>query len=199
MELIRINGTKLKVMLDPADMEKFALDSSDIDYEDATTRRAFRAIFEEVRERIGFETAGEQVLVQVFPSRDGGCEMFVTRLPSDLPAAPHNRLADRRITMMSMRRTAYRFRSYGQLSAVCRALARAGYDRTSEIRTDESGGWYLILQERICSGRIQRLGEFGFLSEYAEPQYGAAVIARIEEHSRLVCDGDAVGQLDRLA
>lgn len=118
MELIRINSTRLKVMLDPADMEKFALDSSAIDYEDATTRRAFRAIFEEVRERIGFETAGEQVLVQVFPSRDGGCEMFVTRLPSDLPATPHSRLADRRITMMSMRRTAYRFRSFADRKSV---------------------------------------------------------------------------------
>lgn len=199
MELIRISGAKMKVMLDPTDMEKFALDSSDIDYEDAATRHAFRAIFEEVRERTGFETAGEQVLVQVFPSRDGGCEMFVTRLPSDLPPVLHGRPENRRVTMMSMRRTAYRLRTFGQLGAVCRALERAGYDRASEIRVDEAGGWYLILQERVCSGKIRHPGEFGFLSEYAEPKYGAAVIARIEEHSRLICEGDAVGVLCRLA
>lgn len=194
MELIRISGAKLKVMLDLADMEKFSLDSSDIDYEDAATRRAFREILEEVRVRIGFETAGEKILVQVFPSRDGGCEMFVTRLPDELPAPLQRRIPARSITMMSMRKTAYCFRSFPHLLSVCRALVRCGYDGPSALRADD-GGWYLFLQERVCSGTPARMGEFCFLSEYAEPIWGAAMLACIEEHSRPVIEEDAVTRL----
>ena len=77
MELIRINGTKLKVMLDPADMEKFALDSSDIDYEDATTRRAFRAIFEEVRDVSDLRRRENRCSYRFFPPVTAGVKCLL--------------------------------------------------------------------------------------------------------------------------
>lgn len=94
MELIVINQSKLKIMLTPPDMQRYELSAEQMDCADEQTRRAFRHIFDDARDRIGFDTAGEKLLVQLYTSREGGCEIFVTKLgctdgafPAD-PAAP---------------------------------------------------------------------------------------------------------------
>ena len=79
MDLIRIDDNKLKIMLTPVDMQSYALDDT-MDYTKDETRQAFRSIMSEVRSRTGFDAEGNRVYVQLYPSRSGGCEMFVTKL-----------------------------------------------------------------------------------------------------------------------
>lgn len=91
MELIVINQSKLKIMLTPPDMQRYELCAEQMDCADEQTRRAFRHIFDDARDRIGFETAGEKLLVQLYTSREGGCEIFVTKLGEGdgvLPSTP---------------------------------------------------------------------------------------------------------------
>ena len=80
MELLRVTRSKLKISLDKEDMARFSLYGEKMDYEDEQTRRAFRKILSEVREQTGFDTEKERVMIRVFPSKDGGCEMFVTKI-----------------------------------------------------------------------------------------------------------------------
>jgi negative regulator of genetic competence, sporulation and motility len=82
MELIQISESKLKIMLAPEDLLRYELDpvSADWDYACTETRRALRTIFNEVREQTGFNAGDGRILLQFYPSRAGGCELFVTRL-----------------------------------------------------------------------------------------------------------------------
>lgn len=80
MELIIINQSKLKIMLSPPDMQRYELTSEHLDCTDEQTRRAFRRIFEDARTQSGFDTTGERLLVQLYTSKYGGCEIFVTKL-----------------------------------------------------------------------------------------------------------------------
>ncbi len=80
MELIIIDESRLKIMLTPADMRHYALPSEHMSAVGSATRRAFRHIFDDARERVGFDTAGERLFVQLYTSRGGGCEIFVTKL-----------------------------------------------------------------------------------------------------------------------
>ena len=80
MELIVIDETKLKIMLTPPDMRHYDLHAERMTTANAATRNAFRHIFDDARERIGFDTSGERLLVQLYTSRGGGCEIFVTKL-----------------------------------------------------------------------------------------------------------------------
>ena len=75
-----ISGEKLKVMLSSADMEYYAISCDMLDSGNAQSRCAFRKILEDARGQCGFDAAGAKVFVQVFPSKEGGCEMFVTKL-----------------------------------------------------------------------------------------------------------------------
>lgn len=80
MELIVIDENKLKIMLSAPDMQHYELRAERMDCADEETRRAFRHIFHDARDRIGFDTEGERLFVQLYTSRGGGCEIFVTKL-----------------------------------------------------------------------------------------------------------------------
>ena len=83
MELILIDQTKLKIMLTAPDMQHYALDTSrleGISCTDTHTREVFRHIFHDAEEKTGFHTEGEKILVQMYTSKCGGCEIFVTKL-----------------------------------------------------------------------------------------------------------------------
>jgi negative regulator of genetic competence, sporulation and motility len=80
MDLIKINDNKLKIMLTPVDMQSYDLRANELDCTNIETRQAFRSIMDEARSRTGFDAKGNQIYVQVYPSREGGCEMFVTKI-----------------------------------------------------------------------------------------------------------------------
>lgn len=80
MELIVISDNKLKIMLSAPEMERYELENERMDCTDAHTREAFRHIFSDARDRIGFETEGARLFIQLYTSKEGGCEIFVTKL-----------------------------------------------------------------------------------------------------------------------
>ncbi len=88
MELIVISESKLKIMLTAPDMARYRLESARMDCADARTRAAFRHIFDDARAEIGFDTEGERLFVQLYASREGGCEIFVTKLGRREEALP---------------------------------------------------------------------------------------------------------------
>lgn len=90
MEWIVINESKLKIMLSAPDMRHYELSTERMDAADEDTRRAFRHIFDDARAEIGFDTTGERLFVQLYTSKEGGCEIFVTKLgePSAVPYTP---------------------------------------------------------------------------------------------------------------
>ena len=65
------------------DMRQFEL-STDNFYDDSEKmHRSFRRLFDEVKRQSGFEADDHRISVQYFPSREGGCEMFISNLSGD--------------------------------------------------------------------------------------------------------------------
>lgn len=80
MEFILINENKIKVMLSEEDLDEFEIDAEEMDYSNTETKRMFWDILSRAKHSTGFDTDGQRVLVQLYPSRKGGCEMFVTKI-----------------------------------------------------------------------------------------------------------------------
>ena len=78
MELILISNTKLKIMLNEDDMKQYKI-GSEADCAESGTRKAIRSILERAKEQVGFNTDGEEIFVQLYTSKKGGCELFVTK------------------------------------------------------------------------------------------------------------------------
>ena len=80
MEYLIISESKLKVTLDLDELEQRSLEASALDYSDPDAKKLFGDILYAAKEELGFDTSGYRVLLQLYPSRDGGCELFITKL-----------------------------------------------------------------------------------------------------------------------
>lgn len=84
MELILISNTKLKIMLNEEDMLQYNI-GGETDCSEPATRRAIRSLLECAKDQIGFNTDGEEIFVQLYTSKRGGCELFVTKCKLEEP------------------------------------------------------------------------------------------------------------------
>lgn len=84
MELLLISDKKLKIMLTKQDMEKYNLKAEGLDYSIKNTRQILDEIFEIAGRKTGFEAKKGRIFVQAYPSVDGGCEIYLTRLENEI-------------------------------------------------------------------------------------------------------------------
>ena len=67
MEFLVVSDSKLKIMMNRDDMQKYEIDGDNIDYDNPKIRRSFWRILDAAREKCGFEAAGDKVLIQFYP------------------------------------------------------------------------------------------------------------------------------------
>jgi negative regulator of genetic competence, sporulation and motility len=215
MDLIRIDDNKMKIMLTPVDMQCYALDAIAIDYTKTETRRAFRHILDDVRLQTGFDANGNQLYVQLYPSREGGCEMFVTKLDvtcalGDTTERPHIGIG--RASMEAKARTqtaveaehrrtvAFSFDALEHLLCVCRRLRAQDFVGGSAAYWGEEGRYYLLLTEKASNRRSAMFGRLSlaFIGEYGVQQNVETVRLYIREHGCPICEANAVSRLSEL-
>ena len=186
MDLILINNTKLKIMLTRDDMASYSLTCDNIDYDNTETRRAFWDILDAAKHKTGFDAATDRIFIQVYPSKAGGCEMYVTKLTSR-----ENREREEDSVSFSIKapqedmRDIYSFCGLDDLIAACARLSGAGYRGKSDIWCDlsQNGHYYLILEYR--GGSYEMLCEYGGRCASGHYFY-------ITEHCRNIRSGDAI-------
>lgn len=179
MELILISSSKLKIMLTRNDVAKYELNLEDIDNDKAQTGKAFRCILDEVKRKTGFDASRDKILVQIFPSRCGGCEIFITK--------PESMCTDGESTHKKPR-DVYRFSKLDDLISVCRVLFVKGYKGESAAYYDDKN-YYLTLD---------REKELMFIREYADMRENKNYIYHILEHCERICAKEAVNTLAAL-
>ena len=206
MELIRINDKKLKIMLSSLDMKNYALDSSGMSCETEETRKAFRSILHDAGVRGGFDTSSEKIFIQMYPSREGGCEMFVTRLDLGIRAgaaqSEHAQPKEEADTMQQSDSTsplAFSFSCLSHLLRACAVLRQHQREKSpphSIAYRDERDTYYLTVQVQNDSrgaGYCAMLEEFGSrCDEYCPAAY-------LCEHARVLCARHAIATLGALA
>lgn len=196
MELIRISDSQLKIMLSAEDMRNYEFDDVDAIH----AGEAFRNLMREAKKRCGFNALDGRIYVQLYRSRAGGGEMFVTKLSKSDSGEGIDAFDEEEETMRVEygRRAAeksfpdggaiYRFAEMQQLLSVCGVLRASRYDGKSAAYVEkENGSFFLILDEETNVA-----GEhFGRLCPGSFYYY-------INERCEALCD-DAVGVLGRLA
>ena len=94
MEIIMISNSKLKIMLCEEDLRQFELKADQLDYSNTDTKRMFWDVLSKAKHKTGFDTDGQRVLVQLYPSKEGGCEMFVTKIGSLCASKAQNKISN---------------------------------------------------------------------------------------------------------
>ena len=196
MEWIRISENKLKIMLTAEDARHYELNCEQADYADMRTRTAFREILTDVRRETDFEAIEDKVYIQMYPSKEGGCELFVTKtgllLNEQEPTIPQASKKEYTRPPRTRRENlqAFRFRDFSLLLAACRRLQVIPLRQSSAFR-DENGTWWLFLSG--CEPQRLR-----FLSAYAHEVRADLARLYLDEHGKAVCKKDATETLARL-
>ena len=211
MELIRISDRKLKIMLTPMDMCHFELNPNNFGEDSAQMHRAFRLLLSEVRRQTDFDADDNRISVQYFPSREGGCEMFICNLQRDgdscgekeeqaMPISkPCTELRPYKKHNGSFRRDcAYRFYQLAHLLSVCKRLQGSDCIGDSSVYRDENGDYFLFLSV-FSSSPYATPEEIEFVVEYGSIENAPRLRLYIREHASLICSANAVSQLAALA
>ena len=210
MEYILINESKLKITLACEELEERSLESERLDYADPDAKQLFCDILERARNELGFDTTGYRVLLQLYPIRDGGCELYVTRLGAldSLPEGENERAQEAeqqkresgKKQKKPKRRRAYRFDSLEDLCRVCRRLSECSVTlESSAYRTDD--GWYLLITYEDHDGisDILPISELSFISEYGYAEDVRALSLFLGEYAKEICKENAVETLRRIS
>lgn len=194
MELLLISDSKLKVILTPEDMEYYDISCETLDYENSETRRAFWNILADAKQKTGFDAATDKVFVQIFPSKFGGCEMFITKMDKKASALtcviPRESRKSERYT--------YKFEDMKSLIAVCRHMKKCGYTGASSAFYDPRiESYYLMYEDNDyieCIGYgLPKLTSYPVAGEYGEEiESSLGNIAYFSEHCNEIVQNNAV-------
>ncbi len=188
LDFLLVSDRKLKVTLTKEDAEALNFSVADADYDTAENRRTFRKILDEAKDAVGFSSKGDKILIQFYPSRDGGCEIFITRLA---PLDGKSRLGDKyeNVTVLDVKHTLY---SFPDIEALGR-FAKAAADRCKK-RTDayiaESGVCFLDIEEDCRKDA----DEYCYITEFASA-CSHEFRGYVREHCKLLYSGNAIQRL----
>ena len=189
MEFLRINASKLKVTLTAPECERYGIRERDGEYDS----RLVREVISEILDEAGagdFCRSREKLLVQLYPARGGGAEIFITKL-SQLGERERRAIGDaQNISTYERERAFFLFDSIDDLVGAAKILARRKKRADLYLRADKR--LVLALEEE----RLGRLSDCDILTEFAirlsplaEPR---------PEWDKLIARGDAIERVMRL-
>ena len=194
MEHIIISPGKLKLMLTKSDLDRYELDAESMDSADGVTRRSLRTLLADVKQVSGFDASSDKVFIQLYPSRDGGAEMYITRLT----ASGRDTHTEAAVKVTGV----YKFESLTQMLVACSKISEDLIPQASSAWRTE-GACYLITEECFSYSEFagpQKKGRLGeLLGSYSRAIASPAAIAYVREHCECIAERDAVKTLASLA
>lgn len=187
MEIVRISEEKLKLTLCKEDLEKYSLKPEELDYDKTETRRVIWQILDDAKKRTGFDAAADRALIEAYPGRRGGCEIYVTLL-----------CEKKRKKGVRGRYSIYRFPDAETLFALCAAFSVSGKQYESDLyRLRRDGALYLLVKEALEDSirKDGALSPLSFVEEYGVRCKQAGLLSYIKEHGECLIAGNAIARL----
>ncbi len=193
MELILISGSKLKVILDADEARKYKI--TDIESGTLKGDRAYLSeILDDIYRLSGFDTRGDNLSIEIFESKSGGCEMFITKqsekktyTQKDIKKLCRECLSDN-VTL------SYIFKTMSDLISVCKLLGNKALPAKSRAFNVESKNFYLILT--FLGFFTPELYEsLEFISEFGDRISSEGLEDYLDEYGKEICNSEAIETL----
>ena len=79
MDITYINSKNIKISISREELYENGLDAESLDYTKTRTKRFIWELLDIAYIKTGFNAGNGRLFVRVFPSADGGCELFITK------------------------------------------------------------------------------------------------------------------------
>lgn len=189
MEFHLVHPDKLKVVLTKGDLEALEIDYQDMDYSDEATRSALLALLEQGRVQAGFRPRRAKLYIEVFPSEEGGCVIYYTRLTGG-ELYPSGRYSPGPAPVVF---------AFPELDDLLEAAAKISGRYAHRIYKSSlykmEDVYRLIVYPLDYADRLS----IWFLCEFGRlVGEGIVLAAYTEEHGKLLADGDAIEKLAKI-
>ena len=187
MEYKLVNENKLKIILTNEDMALLDITPEEMDYDNTGTKRIFWEILDKAKHQIGFDAGSEKLFVQVYPDKNGGCMMYVTKdIQKESSYATYEKKYKSKLyTGVKKKRILYMFENSENLFEACRQLNLTGYSGKSDLFADDGGKYYLYIEDNREKA-LELISEYGILIN--NPYFGFC----LDEHTKKIISSDAV-------
>jgi len=203
MELILISSDKLKVIMSSDDLKSFNLTADDLDYTKVSTKHFFWSIIDKAHEQTGFNADKSKLYVQVFPSNDGGCEIFIKR-SDNTEHEGENTPKSKTKVVASQLKESFLVLGFKELCLLCSRMIEDDLRLHTSLYYDHSGKYILIVEKnKEIPSYIQSYAKYDiipdYLSEYGEVfEYTDKAGTYINEHCKKLASGNAAEILSSL-
>ncbi len=189
MEYIIISDSEMKITLSQKELDIYRIDSEDFSMGNDTQRHAFRKVLSDACRESGFSGSFERMIVQMYPIKKGGCEIFITRIDPSLSLAGSTSTEAQKKQKDDIKSLLFTFSSFSQLSAVCRQLSTVGSAPKSSLYISDGGTYYLILDD--ISAGDDKYSPFSFIREFSKST-SQIPVAYLTEYCKPICEENAV-------
>ena len=200
MEYVLINESKLKVICEESDLEPYGITADTLEYGDASARRFIEETLKQAKRDLGFETERHRVLIQLFPSVDGGCELFISKLGL-LEKGATEKAVDISQKCLTQKRL-YFFEKLDFLLEVCKRLSFLTPCKASSAFYLDTRGYFLYIEtedpDGLSAHGIDALDEYSFILEYGEPRNAKSELPFLNEYAKSLCREGAIEALCKI-
>jgi hypothetical protein len=158
-------------------------------------RRTVFSILDLAKEKVGFDSKGDKILVQFYPVKEGGCEVFVTKL--GILSGNSAKIVSRsdRLALLSREKLLYCFDSLDSLILASRAIMHsAKVPPKSDVYKGDGNSYFLLLEEY---GKGGETSEFPSVLEFGK-SLPTDFLVYVLEHTRKLSSGDGVEKFSKL-
>lgn len=191
MHFLRINEAKLKITLTAEECEKYDIRDKGGEFDAATVRAAITAILSEPIE-VDFPIDGEKLLVQLYPMKEGGAEIFITKLSS--VGERERRIIGKSDNLNTYHKARAYFRFEALADLIQAARAAAGREIPSDLYRKEDGEYILAVVEENVDG----ISNADIFLEYSTRLPPGSMAAPLEWYT-LLYEGNALSVLREAA
>ena len=179
MDFTAINKSNIKVSVNADELCVCGLSGEKLDWKDSRTKAFINDVLLSAKQKFGFEYEKMQISVCVFPSSDGGCELFVTAKQIDFSG--YILVAD----------------DCEALFLACERLKKTSFDGSSSLYLSDENDFVLVLEKRRLPSYIKaKKYDFCVLSQFGKTYRASEEKkAYVTEHMKLLCENDAVAKL----
>ena len=171
--------------------EIYNLRAQDGEFDKCEVRQSLALILAEAKEQSGFHVGDEKVLIQIYPTPDGGCELFVTKLSCLGDRERKAVCSSDNLSTFETVHYIFRFECLDDLTCAARALKNKSVK--CDVYLGADGAYYIEAEGHTVDGvnGLMPLYEFG--TRLSELPYDV-----LFEHGRLLCRGDGIAVFSKL-
>lgn len=199
MEYIKISDSKLKIICESTDLDAYGVCADSLEYGDAQTRCFIEEILEIAKYKLGFETKRHRILVQVYPSIDGGCEIFVSRLEAvEKDSEEEESISKKATDLIDGKRCEklYFFNSLDRLIETCKRLCAKDFENDSSAFYLAEEGYFLRIE--LDEDQALLLGPYSFIAEYGDEESLERRLPFLKEYGKCICPHRAAETIGKI-